>query len=172
MNAQNDDRLSSLMLWNGAEEYLKAANILFESHKSTPSFARFVGQPAYFLVCQSIELALKAYLRGSGKDEDFLVNKCRHDIVITLDAAEKCGLTNLVKFEPPERAVLNLANQHYSSKALQFTIVGAYTYPDFEVLLMLAEKLITKIEAFCIEKVNCHEGKDTAVVGLRSARRK
>ena len=27
-------------------------------------------KPIYFLVCQSVELALKAYLRGKGKTED------------------------------------------------------------------------------------------------------
>jgi len=115
---------------------------------------------------------LKAYLRGSGKDEDFLVNKCKHDLIIALKAAEECGLTNLIKFETQDQATLDLANKLYSSKALQFAIVGYYTYLSFKYLLVLAERLVTKTEAFCLENVECHAGKPTAIVALRSARRK
>ena len=73
MNPEINDRLSSMMLWNGADEYLKAGRTLFENYKDKPNFMQFPGRPAYFVVCQAIELALKAYLRASGEDEDFLV---------------------------------------------------------------------------------------------------
>lgn len=117
MNTETDDRLSSMMLWSGADDYLEAARILYSQGDKSP-LPEAPKPPVYFLACQAIELALKAYLRGSGKDEDFLVKKCRHDLVLTLNAAEENGLADLVKLESKEREILHLANALYSSKAL------------------------------------------------------
>jgi hypothetical protein len=166
-----DDRLSSLMLWNGAEEYLSATAVLFEKHKKKPACLQFVGNPAYFLVCQTIELALKAYLRGCGKDERFLANECGHDLFVAWNAAESVGLKSLVELTPEDTLILDFANQLYSSKALQFSITGFYQYPPFEPLLRLAEKLVVGIEAFCVKNVDFHCGKPTAVHALRVSKK-
>src|SRR5665213_1708764 len=102
-----DDRLNSKMLWNGAETYLEAARILFEhERKVSRTYMRTSSHPAYFLACQAIELALKAYLRGSGKTEDFLAKKCNHNLITALQAANEHGLTNLLKLEPREFSAL------------------------------------------------------------------
>jgi HEPN domain-containing protein len=167
INTDTDDLLSSMMLWSGSNRYLETARTLFAQEEPslipTPP-----SEPVYFLACQAIELALKAYLRGSGKDEVFLVHTCKHNLLITLKAAEENGLTDILKLEPEERSVLDLANRLYSSKALQFAIAGRYHYPAFEPLLQIAEKLIAKTEAFCMENVEHHAGKPTAVRELRS----
>lgn len=172
MNPEINDRLSSMMLWNGADEYLKAGRTLFENYKDKPNFMQFPGRPAYFVVCQAIELGLKAYLRASGEDEDFLVRICNHNLLTALKAAEDLGLTNLFRLEPEERGELDLANALYSSKALQFTIAGRYTLPHFETLLQIAEKLVVKTEKFCLNNVERHAAKPTAVTTLRAARKK
>jgi hypothetical protein len=172
MNMETDDLLSSMMLWNGAEAYVKAARILFEHDQDKASSLQVPDVPAYFVVCQAIELDLKAYLRGRGESESFLANKCGHDLVKALQAAEERGLKNLLKFEPAERSILESANKLFNSKALQFPIAGRYRYPRFELLLQIAEKLVAKTEAFCMANVECHAGKPTAVLTLRSAREK
>ncbi len=172
MTNETDDLLSSMMLWNGADAYVKAARILFEHDQDKSSFMRVPSEPAYFVVCQAIELALKAYLRGSGEDETFLAKKCGHDIATTLQAAEERGLNNFLRFDQTERSVLEFANRLYSTKALQFGIAGFYRYPRFEPLLQIAEKLVANTEAFCLENVERHTGKPTAVVALRSAKGK
>ncbi len=168
------DHLSSMMLWNGAKSYAEAARSLF-THERAKSNLLLIGEPEaplYFLACQAIELALKGYLRGSGESEDFLADKCKHNLIIALNAAEERGLTNLLKLESKEREELYLASELYSSKALQFPIAGLYTLPHFETLLQIAEKLVAQIEVFCLENVKRHTGEPTAVVALRSARRK
>lgn len=172
MKTETDDLLSSMMLWNGADAYVKAARILFEHDQDKSSFMRIPREPAYFVVCQAIELALKAYLRGSGESETFLAKKCGHDLATTLQAADERGLINLLRFEPTERSILELANSLYSTKALQFGIAGHYRYPRFEPLLQIAENLVTSTEAFCLENVERHAGKPTAVFSLRSAKGK
>lgn len=172
MKNETDDLLSSMMLWNGADAYVKAARILFEHDQDKSSFIRVPSEPAYFVVCQAIELALKAYLRGSGESENFLVNKCGHDLAKTLQAANERGLTNLFTVEPTKRLVLESANRLYSAKVLQFGIAGFYRYPSFEPLLQIAKNLVTSTEAFCLENVERHAGKPTAVIALRSARGK
>lgn len=170
MNTDTDDLLSSMMLWNGADDYLDAARNLFSQVDGSP-IPEVPKPPVYFLACQAIELALKAHLRGSGKDEEFLAKRCHHDLMLALNAAEENGLTDLVRLEPKEREILRLANALYSSKALQFAIAGCYRYPQFQPLLQIAENLVQKTEAFCLEHVECHAGKPTAVIALRSARR-
>ena len=167
MNTNAEDLLSSMMLWNGSTRYLEAARKLFELE--TPSILPTPpGEPVYFLACQSIELALKGYLRGCGKDEDFLVKTCQHDLLVALKAADENGLANLLKLEPLELEVLDLANALFSSKALQFGIAGYYRYPHFKPLLQIAEKLVAQTEQFCLENVDRHTGKATAVQELRA----
>jgi hypothetical protein len=175
----NRDCLSSLMFWNSALMYAKAARNLFTyeqaEHKRAKSNYFLIGEPEaplYFLACQAIECALKGYLRGSGKDENFLANECGHNLAKTFKAAEEFGLTNLLKLEPEECKALDLANTLYNSKALQFPIAGRYTFPHFETLLQIAGKLVVKTETFCLDNVKRHTGKSTAVTALRAARRK
>ena len=160
-----------MMLWRGSKAYFNAACILFKHEQGKTPFPR-PDAPAYFLVCQAIELVLKGFLRGSGKSEDSLVKEYGHNLMKALDAAEKHGLTTLLKIETEERSALKLVNAHYESKALQFTIEGVYDLPRFEVLLEIAEKLIAKTGAFCLKNRELHAGKPTAVIKLRSARKK
>jgi hypothetical protein len=76
------DRSPALGLWNFAWEYAEAAK-------------KVVGEPelkhvAYYLICHSIELALKAFLRAKGKEMDDL-KKLGHNLEATLREAERLG---------------------------------------------------------------------------------
>lgn len=168
MNSENIDGLSSAGLLNGADEYLQAA-WLVHGHQD-PN--RSLLSPIYFLVCQSLELALKAYLRGKGKTEDFLVRSIGHDLVAALDVAEREGLSGHVKIEAMELHALTKINAYYNSKDLQYAL--SYfnkSYPSVEVLSALAKKLVVGLDDFCLKTSMLHDGKSTAVVTLRGKRK-
>ena len=57
--------------------------------KQKPS-ARYV-PPKYFLLCQALELALKAYLAASGVRKKVLRNKIGHDLDVAFRRAEQFG---------------------------------------------------------------------------------
>src|SRR6185295_13755189 len=98
MQDDKTDGLSSAGLLNGADEYLQAARLVYEGQNPD----RTLFSPLYFLVCQSLELALKAFLRGKGKTEVFLVKDIGHDLVAAFGAAEQEGLSNHVRIEKVE----------------------------------------------------------------------
>jgi hypothetical protein len=71
----------------------------------TPPFS----WPRYFLLCHSIELALKAWLVAHGTSEDDLQKKFGHDLIKLLEHAENCGL----ELEPDTQdAIKALAEAH------------------------------------------------------------
>ena len=171
MKTETEDLLSSMMLWNGSYCYLEAARTLFT--KEEPSILPMPpSDPTYFLACQAIELALKAFLRGSGKDETFLAKVCNHNLAVALKAAEEIGLNKLLKLDSQEHQVLNSANQLYSTKALQFGISGRYSYPHFEPLLKITEKIVIGTEEFCMKNAERHTGRPTSVNRLHSTHNK
>jgi hypothetical protein len=70
-----------------AQVYIESSRRL---DKACRNSARFWG-PIYFLLCHSIELALKAYLAASGVSEAKLRNELRHDIKRALRSARCHG---------------------------------------------------------------------------------
>jgi hypothetical protein len=72
-----------------AQVYVESARRL---DKACRNSARFFG-PTYFLLCHSIELALKAYLAASGVSEARLRNELGHDIRHALRSARGHGFT-------------------------------------------------------------------------------
>jgi hypothetical protein len=62
------DRYTSMGISNQARDFLEVAQIVRrEKREKAVKF-----KLTYFLVCQSIELSLKAYLRGSGYSDERL----------------------------------------------------------------------------------------------------
>jgi len=158
------DGLSSAGLLNAADEYLQAAYLVHKGQSPDRSLLT----PLYFHVCQSVELALKAYLRGSGKAEKFLRSGIGHDLVAALNAAEQEGLLSRVKIGTLERRALTTINEFYSSKDLNYPMSYYFkSYPTFEALSTLAEKLIVELDDFCVQTSTVHDGKPTAVVCSR-----
>jgi HEPN domain len=81
--------------------------------------------PRYFLLCHSIELALKAFLALHGKSDDDLI-KIGHDLKKLLKHAKKFGL----QLEPDTQdAIKLLARAHYEHWA---------RYPKEEVTQVVA----------------------------------
>jgi hypothetical protein len=147
------DRLNSMMLWLEAQEYQRAAELVHAGSKS-------ISNPVYFLLSQSIELGLKAYLRGCGHSEDEL-RKIGHDLAKALKAAQKEALP--VTLTEEEGAIIEALNTYYQPRLLQYTLTGSYRFPRPEASLALGSKIINGVKGFCDHRRSVHEGKPTAV---------
>ncbi|MDO8827253.1 hypothetical protein [Methylophaga sp.] len=125
-----------------AEDFLAAARA-FKAPNNRFSPVR------YYLICHSIELALKAYLFTAGyKKKDR--KKLNHDLVEALIAAEKNGLSEYFQITLKERESVEKANALYPKKEFEYfeslkTIYDPHEF-DLDVLDELAQRLIEKIE--------------------------
>ena len=77
--------INAYQLWDHAQQYLGAAELIM---RSSPQLIF----PCYLLVCQSIELGLKAFLRLNGCTTEWLKNRIGHDIKKGLKTALPYGL--------------------------------------------------------------------------------
>jgi HEPN domain-containing protein len=139
---------------NDAREFLDAAHLV---RRDKPAWFA----PTYFLVCQSIELSLKAFLRGSGYSDKQL-RRLSHNLDACIQAAHAGGLDSHVRLSEAVAAV-SLINAYYYSKDLQYSRSGYKSYPQAESLLALAERLWESLRTFSEEHRDYHVGKDTAI---------
>jgi hypothetical protein len=96
--------------------------------------------PRYFLLCHSIELALKAFLTFHGESESDL-KLIGHDLKKLLKHAERCGL----KLTPgTQRAVKLLARAHNEHWA---------RYPNEDIRLVYAIEQFEKNAAELLQQV-------------------
>jgi hypothetical protein len=149
------DRLNSLNLSNNAADFLEAVKIVRVNQRDS-----FV--PLYFLVCQSIELSMKAVLRGDGfSDRD--LRKLGHDLEKCLRALEKPEVGLAVKFTEEDLHAIRKINPYYKEKDLQYVKSGAKSFPEINILIELAGRLFTSTREFCIKQRDVHTGKTSAV---------
>ncbi len=151
------DRYSSMMISNVAGEYLEAAKIT--NSQNSDKF-----KPPYFLVCRSLELSLKAFLRGSGYSASQLLN-IRHDLDKCVQRAVGAGLDGYVSLSENDRALISAANFYYKSKDFEYTITGYKSRrPRVEPLIKLAERVWRSLRDFCVNHRKYHFAKPTAVL--------
>jgi hypothetical protein len=140
---------------NDAREFLDAAHLV---RRENPVWFT----PTYFLVCQSIELSLKVFLRGSGYSAKQL-RRLGHDLDACITAARAAGVESHVSLSEADVAAVGVINAYYYSKDLQYSTSGYKSYPPPESLLALAERLWESLRTFCIEQRDYHAGKGTAI---------
>lgn len=136
-------RVDAHWLRNYAADFLAAAEAFqAPEHRFSPV--------RYYLICHSIELALKAFLFTAGyKKKDR--KRLNHDLVKALEAAEGNGLAQYLEISHKERESIEKANKLYPRKEFEYfeSLETIYDPHDFEldVLDGLAQRLIEKIEA-------------------------
>ena len=140
---------------NDAREFLDAAHLV---RREKPVWFA----PTYFLVCQSIELSLKAFLRGSGYSDKQL-RQLGHDLDACIAAARVADIESHVSLSEAVVAAIGVINPYYDLKDLQYSMSGYKSYPPPESLLALAERLVEGLCTFCIEYRDYHVGKATAI---------
>ena len=144
-----------MMISNLAGEFLAAAKSML-SAKVGPS------TPLYFLICQSIELSFKAYIRGCGATKEQM-RKIGHDLEKALRKAQSEKLSQFFNVTPEQEQALRMINLYYAGKDLQYAEVGFKRFPDVTVLLGLAEVLHSQTRKFCENRREYHVGKPTEV---------
>ena len=141
---------------NDARDFLEAAQII-RSQKPVAFFT-----PAYFLVCQSIELSLKAYLRGLGYS-DRQLRAVGHDLVKCVEAAKSEAVDEHVDLSEPDLAAIALVNPYYLYKDLQYSTSGYKSFPDIDYLIALGDRIWRDLRQFCEKQRERHFGKPTAI---------
>jgi HEPN domain-containing protein len=149
------DRYTSMGISNDAEQFLEAARIL--RSKKGQTFA-----PLYFLTAQSIELSLKAYLRGAGWSDKHL-RTLGHNLNKCLQAAIDNGVEEHVPLSQAHADIIGMINPYYAGKDLQYSRAGLKTYPDLDSLITVGEDLWKGLRSFCVEHRERHSKKPTRV---------
>jgi len=150
-NETEMDRTNSMGLWTYAKTYLDAAKaIASTSNKELPPI------PAYYLVCHSIELVLKAFLRGSGKELEDLKKK-GHNLNQCLRAAEEKGINEYFSLTSTQKSAVSLINDYYSQKELEYIATGFKTFPKYDILEEVASDLILSLRIYCRKNMNIHD---------------
>jgi len=109
----------------------------------------------YYLICRSLELALKAFLLAKGVPQKRLKERnLGHDLEKVLKKAISMGLDKVLSITPQHEEELKKANNYYASKGFEyFKVIRAMTgyrdLPDISVLSDLASLLVTKLESLC-----------------------
>jgi len=102
--------------------------------------------PVMYLVGHSIELCLKSYLAFCGVPlSDFRTKTYGHDLVKCLKKAKELGLCTHVELDEAEMHALNVLNELYSTKQLNYIVTGAKEFPVFGPIQTASTKLLDTI---------------------------
>jgi hypothetical protein len=139
------ERTTPVGLARYATEFFEAALAADDKLGKTDGYEVIAPIPVMFLVGQSIELALKAYLLFKGVDLRTLRRDYGHELHRSLRKAKELGLYDVVKFSEEEEGVVELLDSLYSTKQLQYIVTGAKTFPVFGPLESVTKKLVSGI---------------------------
>lgn len=146
------DRTTSMGLWTYSYRFFKASQELVKSGNVE------LMSPSYYLIAHALELSLKGFLRGKGCTLDDLKSyrKFGHDLNKCLNGALEQGLEEFIQLTEEENAAVQLINEYYKEKDLEYIKTGFKTYPEIEILLALEERLLFRIRTFCFETMDLH----------------
>ena len=132
----SNDRTTPYGMWRYGNDFRKAALAVL-SHYNDRAF-----MPYYFLIGQSIELSLKAFLLGRGMSlKELRSKKYGHDLKALLDEAHRLRLRSEVKLENVHCAVINLLGIEYLDKRFQYIQTGMMHLPDCPRAQEVADRL-------------------------------
>lgn len=139
-----DDRTNEIGLARFAREYYDSAVAADEVVGSRPGYEHVAPAPVMHLVAQSIELALKAFLRWKGVSLKGVV-RLGHDLDACLSEANKHGLARYVELSQEERDLFSLISKLHTSTELRYIRTGAKQLPIFGPLQTLAKRILDAI---------------------------
>lgn len=124
------------------KKYLEAAKALDTRHPNEPDW------PTFFLVCQSLELYLKAFLRAREVPvEDLLKRRIfGHDLGLGLDKAMELGLDKTLDFTDDLRSCVAVINQPYKDRDFQYKHSGSWELIHISPLILLVQAVGRKLD--------------------------
>lgn len=137
-------RFKAIALCAYASDYLRTA-------RKAGSFRSQFRPAQLYLACHALELALKAFLRLHGQAVDSHENPAaKDDLLSLLEAADACGLSELVRPSASEYAQIRRAAAYYSAKVLEYPALaeamrGYPGGPDANRLMAVTTALVSAI---------------------------
>lgn len=122
-----------------AKDYLKAYLLVKEKE---PDFRKFF-HVRFFLLCHSIELSMKAYLKLKGYSAKNLIYDFGHDLEKLIDELYS---KHEIIFGKEFVMAISMANRYYLSKQFEYFQSGSKELPTFDLLEDTAKLLIQKVE--------------------------
>ena len=122
-----------------ARDYLDAAKFTHAGFKGVPTW------PTYFLVFQSLENFLKAYLLAHGATLDYIKDKVGHRVCDALTAAKAKGLAVHAP-KDVEDAVLAMS-RYYTARDFQYRSIGEWRCVILDVAITYVEA-VSKVADF------------------------
>jgi len=103
--------------------------------------------PVMYLIAHSMELSIKAFLLFKGVEMKDLkkYKKYGHDIMKCLKKAKELGIENIVEITDLEEGSLEVLNNLYHAKELNYIVSGYKQFPMFGPLQTLSSKLILEV---------------------------
>lgn len=127
----DESRTSPVGLCRYACEFMEAAISADSQMGRRDGFEVVAPIPVLFLVGQSIELVLKAFLLSRGISLRKLRYDYGHNIHRALRKSKELGLFSLVTLTPEQLETIEILDSLYSSKQLQYIVTGSKTFPVF-----------------------------------------
>jgi hypothetical protein len=111
--------------------------------------------PKYYLVCHSLELALKSYLSMKGEPIKNLKSNFGHNLRTILRKSKELGLDSVVALSEFELLEIEKANEWYNRKgfeyfAIQNIVEKRSSLPDLEVMSAVTERIIGILKPLCL----------------------
>lgn len=135
-------RTTSIGLARYACEFLETALAADEKIGRRKGFEIVAPVPVMFLVGQSIELALKAFLLSKDVPLPKLRKDYGHELHRLLRKAKELGLFTIAPLADDELETIELLDALYSSKQLQYIVSGTKIFPVFGPLERAALRLV------------------------------
>ena len=131
-----------------ASEFYAAGEAADKALGEWPGYEIHAPVPVMFLMAQSIELSLKAFLLSSGVTLPTLRSKkFGHRLSACLKEAQARDLAKIIALLPDDQSVIAVVDDLYSSKQLQYMVIGMKTFPSYGPLQAVALKLLEGIAA-------------------------
>ena len=138
---EDPHRTTPIGLARYSAEFLEAALAADDKMGRKPGFDIVAPVPVMFLVGQSIELSLKSFLLFKGESLRRLRTHYGHDLHRALRKAKEYGLLRDVPLSDDDVNIIELLDDLYSTKQLQYIVSGATTFPVFGPLESAAKRL-------------------------------
>lgn len=157
-------RTAALALWRYSHDYLKAAQMLCE----TDSIACNESQALYHLAAQSIEFALKSFLRARGVTPEDLSARIGHSL---LDALQEALARDLSP--PPVEVVraIRFIAPHHRDDQFRYLAASYGEFPTITPLLAAGTWILGQIAADVVADYFVYHGHGSAAASDDMLRR-
>ena len=141
----SDKQTTPFGLWRYGNDFMRAATTILINHNEQAFM------PYYFLIGQSIELSLKAFLLADGVELEVLHKKYGHKLDQLITLANEHNIQEVVNIKNTHVAVIDLMSKEYNGKRYQYIKTGMMNLPHIPLVHEAGELLSTELKNFCYE---------------------